>query len=549
MTTTDYPGDGTLREVREMATRGTEIGARLNGLESAVQAARGRLPDGLVDEVQATVDRAAGRLGLSAKHTVIGIAGATGSGKSSTYNALVGLELSSIGLRRPTTSWASACVWGSDGAEELLQWLGIPPRYQTMRDSLLDARHDGQAMEGVVLLDLPDHDSTEVSHHLEVDRLVELADLLVWVLDPQKYADAALHERYLAPYRTHSDVMLVLLNQIDLIPEYERPALVADVRRLLAADGLPDVKVLPVSAQRGLGMDELRREIELRVSAKRSATARVEADIRAVAARLYDDGTPRELAYDEIQRLEDAVAEAAGVESVAATVGRRTRVRATHATGWPPLTLGRLFQRDPGRHLAVDLGDDLARVGGSGVEAAPQVAPVSRELVDSAIRDLTDDASRGLPAPWAEAVGRAGADAVPGTTVKLGAGLGAVDLGADRLPGWVRTVQAVQWVLFGAAVLGAVWWLSGLVSLTDPPSLGGVSLPLVLLIAGVVLGVGIGFGCQGVVRGIARGRAAEVDDELRDVIADVVGGAVVRPVGQELSAYASFKVGLTEALS
>ena len=34
-------------------------------------------------------------------------------------------------------------------------------------------------------------------HRLEVDRLVELVDLLVWVLDPQKYADAALHDRYL----------------------------------------------------------------------------------------------------------------------------------------------------------------------------------------------------------------------------------------------------------------------------------------------------------------------------------------------------------------
>ena len=60
-------------------------------------------------------------------------------------------------------------------------------------------------MEGVVLLDLPDHDSTEVSHHLEVDRIVKLADLLVWVLDPQKYADAAVHDRYLAPLASHAE--------------------------------------------------------------------------------------------------------------------------------------------------------------------------------------------------------------------------------------------------------------------------------------------------------------------------------------------------------
>ena len=32
-----------------------------------------------------------------------------------------------------------ACVWGRDGAGELLEWLGIPPRHQTTRDSMLDS--------------------------------------------------------------------------------------------------------------------------------------------------------------------------------------------------------------------------------------------------------------------------------------------------------------------------------------------------------------------------------------------------------------------------
>ena len=154
-------------------------------------------------DADATVERVARRLGLTADHTVVAIAGATGSGKSSTFNALAGIELSSVGVRRPTTSWATACVWGKDGADELLDYLGIAPRHQIMRDSLLDLGKEDQALQGVVLLDLPDHDSTEVSHHLEVDRLIELTDLMVWVLDPQKYADAAVHDRYLAPMATH----------------------------------------------------------------------------------------------------------------------------------------------------------------------------------------------------------------------------------------------------------------------------------------------------------------------------------------------------------
>ena len=114
---------------RKLVTRGTDLGERIDGLEAAVAAGRGRLDDALLDEAATVADRAAGRLRLSAQHTVVAIAGATGSGKSSTFNALTGLELSSTGVRRPTTSWATACVWGSAGAEELLQWLGIPPQH------------------------------------------------------------------------------------------------------------------------------------------------------------------------------------------------------------------------------------------------------------------------------------------------------------------------------------------------------------------------------------------------------------------------------------
>ncbi len=267
-------------------TRGSDIGARIEALSAASSAARGRLDDAVVEQADVLAGRAADRLRLSADHTVVAIAGATGSGKSSTFNALIGLELSSVGVRRPTTSWATACVWGSQGADELLSWLSIPPRHQTRRDSLLDTRREDNALDGVVLLDLPDHDSTEVAHHLEVNRLVDLADVLVWVLDPQKYADAAIHDRYLAPLHTHAEVTVVVLNQVDTVPEDRRQSMVDDVRRLLDADGLPGVPLFPISARQGLGIDELRAEIARRVADKKSARARLDADLKQAAERL-----------------------------------------------------------------------------------------------------------------------------------------------------------------------------------------------------------------------------------------------------------------------
>ena len=39
---------------------------------------------------------------------------------------------------------------------------------------MLDQGKQDKALDGLVLLYFPDHDSTEVSHHLEVERLVAM---------------------------------------------------------------------------------------------------------------------------------------------------------------------------------------------------------------------------------------------------------------------------------------------------------------------------------------------------------------------------------------
>src|SRR5690606_26435885 len=133
-------------------------------------------------------------------------------------------------------------------------WLGVRRRH------VVDPSADPAEREpgGLILLDLPDHDSIEASHRLEVNRLVGLVDLLVWVLDPQKYADAAVHERYLRPLARHGDVTVVVLNQIDRLPPGAADACLADLRRLLAEDGLEGVRLVATSAVTGAGLPDLR---------------------------------------------------------------------------------------------------------------------------------------------------------------------------------------------------------------------------------------------------------------------------------------------------
>jgi GTPase Era involved in 16S rRNA processing len=546
-----------LEGAKRLVTRGTDIGVRVGGLEAAADASRGRLDDELVDETSQIVDRAAGRLRLSAEHTVVAIAGATGSGKSSTFNALTGLDLSSVGVRRPTTSWATACIWGQEGADELLEWLGIAPRHQTMRDSMLDSGHEDRALQGVVLLDLPDHDSTEVSHHLEVDRLVKLADLLVWVLDPQKYADAAVHDRYFAPLASHRAVIMVVLNHIDTVPEDKREAMVADVKRLLANDGLVDVPVVALSARQRIGVDELRDEIARRVATKKANRERVVADVRAAAAKL-DAATGRATAGSistaRERALDEALADAAGVPTVVDAVQASTRVRANRATGWPLVAWVSKLRPDPLKRMHLDLGSEGKQLTGRARTSVPQPTQVQRARVDTEVRALAEEAADGLAHPWEVSIRHASVSRLDDLNDRLDAALGSTDLGVAKVPVWARLVRVLQWLLILTALAGGVWLallaLQSYLQLPDlqTPQLGELPVPTLLLVGGVAVGVLLALVCRFLVAATARRRARRADARLRSAINEVSHELVIEPIQAELAAYRIAREGLDVAL-
>jgi GTP-binding protein EngB required for normal cell division len=542
---------------KKLVARGTDLGDRIQALGVACEAARGRLDDENVDRADATAQRVSKRLGLTADHTVVAIAGATGSGKSSTFNALAGVELASVGIRRPTTSWATACVWGKDGASELLEYLGIAPRHQIMRDSLLDIGSEDQALQGVVLLDLPDHDSTEVSHHLEVDRLIELTDLMVWVLDPQKYADAAVHDRYLAPLSSHWAVMMVVLNHVDEVPDDRRQTMLDDIRRLLDADGLERVPLLATSARTGEGIDALRYAIADRVRAKEVTRARLEADVRQAAQQLSDatgSGSYPELSKARIGALEDAFADAAGVPTLVEAVEAATRIRGRRATGWPVTSWISKLRPDPLKRLHLDLGKDGSELTGRRRSSMPAPTQVQRSRVDAEVRMISDQMTGSLSRPWADAVRRASLSRLPELSDRLDAALTDTQLNTERMPVWAGAVRVLQWVLLLASLAGLVW---SAVVLLDPqfgvdrpgtPDVQGFPVPVILLVGGVVLGVLLALFCRFLVAATARSRARAADRKLRSAISSVAAELVVAPVHAELAAYDTVRENLARAL-
>jgi GTP-binding protein EngB required for normal cell division len=306
-------------------TDDTTLRARTEDLAEALAVAGPRLDDATRARVQQAVDGVRERLALGVDHTVVALAGGTGSGKSSLFNKIARLGFADVGVKRPTTARVTACSW-DEGAEALLDWIGVDRERRIVQaDELEDEQ--ARALGGLVLLDLPDHDSVEPRHREVVDRVLPLVDLLVWVVDPQKYADHALHSGYLRESVGMEASMLVLLNQVDTVPPARREDLLADLGRLLEDDGLRGVPVVPVSARTGEGVAQVREILE-EVCARRSVAAGRAAGELDAAARTLLSQTPAEIPWQlgpAVERELPALVDATGLDAVAGQVGAAIR--------------------------------------------------------------------------------------------------------------------------------------------------------------------------------------------------------------------------------
>ncbi|MER7939633.1 GTPase [Streptomyces sp. NPDC094458] len=395
----DEPGP----QVEAYGLPGSPLRPRLDALRELVGLSRARLDGDTLAEAGRVLDEASARQRLSSRHTVVAIAGATGSGKSTLFNALAGVQISDTGLRRPTTSAPIACSW-TDGAAGLLDRLAIPGRLR--RRPVQGGTATDEALQGLVLVDLPDHDSAATGHREQVDRVLALVDAVIWVVDPEKYADAALHERYLRPLAGHAEVSFVVLNQIDRLSAEAADLVLDDLRRLLDEDGMavgehgePGATVMSLSAVTGAGVGDLREVLGTFVQDRTAAARRLSADVDAAAARLRPvyvaEGRPG-LGERAREQFTDRLAEAVGAAAAGQAAEREWRRNAGRACGTPWLRLWRWYEST--RQLGGGL-DLMAQV-----LAPPEEELTARQRVEQAVRKLADDAVDGLPAPWAQAV-------------------------------------------------------------------------------------------------------------------------------------------------
>ncbi len=525
-----------------------ELDRRITGLSDAATAAAGRLPDDVVARATAVVERARERRQLSDQLTVVALAGSTGAGKSTLFNSIVGDDVAGVGVLRPTTSEPQAALWElSTAADELLAWLQVSRRHQVPGPDV--------DLTDLILLDLPDHDSTHAHHRAQVDRLVARVDLMIWVVDPQKYADALVHDAYLSKFAHHADVTVVVLNQVDRLTVAEADACLRDLRRLVDADGLPTATVLATSMLSGQGTEQLAAVIADALSSRRATLSRLSADVATAADELElsaadPQGRVSAAPPADVAALTDALTEAAGASVIGTAVAESRNRAAAGAVGWPVLRWLHRLRPDPVARLRLDRpGVDPTIVRTS----IPAMDPAAGARARSAVVQYADSAAQGAPAAWLAAARQVADEACATLPDRLDQAVARAPLVNPRRPRWWAAVGALQWLLLAVAVLGGGWLLGlavlGYLQFDAPtaPKVEGIPVPTLALVVGLLGGIVVGVVSRAIARVGARRAATAARAALRSEVASVAAESVVAPVGRELATLMDFRAGLAAA--
>ena len=580
-------------------------------LKEAISYGEGRVPETVLLDAAETLERLSQRRELSTEHTVIGFFGATGSGKSTLFNAIAGQNIALSAPTRPTTSTVQAAIWEAEGSEELLDWLGIDKRVYPQTQALAaEGEADGNNKAaggaaapnavtepapglfnrirravggrgemrtrtgGLILLDMPDFDSVTTTNRDLAARMMRYVDVLVWVVDPQKYADAVIHRDFMVPLATSGAQALCVLNQADKLAPAEVPAVLASLTRLLQAEGTEAhllAAPIAVSARTGEGVDVLRDLLAQVAAAKSLSLQRTDAQLHATASQLRayagGEGTVLAGAYalEAEQKLVKACYTSSQAEQVLQAATASYRRAAGQHTGWILTRWMSRLKADPLRRLHLGQQDESkstskteksAGMLGSDSENAPELVasslpPLSaaqKAGMANAVRQYSKQMAARIDEPWKRSMKEAALSREAELPELLERDMMRIDygLGRTRAP-WV-IFNTLQWIALLSALVGVGWLtlISGMaylqIQLPPAPTPEGspVPLPTLLLLLGILLGIAsAGVGRLLTAMG-SRYYARKLRGRLQTGVEKAVQSCVVAPVQTEakrLNAY------------
>lgn len=618
MTTPEKKLENTERNAERGATPAvatSPFARSVASLKDAISYGEGRVPETVLLDAAETLERLSQRRELSTEHTVIGFFGATGSGKSTLFNAIAGQNIALSAPTRPTTSTVQAAIWEAEGSEELLDWLGIDKRVYPQTQALAaegEATEGNEATGGVaapnavtepapglfnrirraiggrgemrtrtgglILLDMPDFDSVTTTNRDLAARMMRYVDVLVWVVDPQKYADAVIHRDFMVPLAASGAQALCVLNQADKLAPAEVPAVLTSLTRLLQAEGTEAHLLsapIAVSARTGEGIDVLRDLLAQVAAAKSLSLQRTDAQLHATASQLRTyaggEGTVLAGAYalEAEQKLVKACYTSSQAEQVLEAATASYRRAAGQHTGWILTRWMSRLKADPLRRLHLGQQDETksaskteksAGMLGSDSENAPELVasslpPLSaaqKAGMANAVRQYSKQMAARIDEPWKRSMKEAALSREAELPELLERDMVRIDygLGRTRAP-WV-IFNALQWIALMSALVGVGWLtlISGMaylqIQLPPAPTPEGspVPLPTLLLLLGVLLGIAsAGVGRLLTAMG-SRYYARKLRGRLQTGVEKAVQSCVVAPVQQEAKRLTSYRKAL-----
>ena len=618
MTTPEKKLENTERNAERGATPAvatSPFARSVASLKDAISYGEGRVPETVLLDAAETLERLSQRRELSTEHTVIGFFGATGSGKSTLFNAIAGQNIALSAPTRPTTSTVQAAIWEAEGSEELLDWLGIDKRVYPQTQALAA---EGEATEGnkatggvaapntvtepapglfnrirravggrgemrtrtggLILLDMPDFDSVTTANRDLAARMMRYVDVLVWVVDPQKYADAVIHRDFMVPLAASGAQALCVLNQADKLAPAEVPAVLASLTRLLQAEGTEAhllAAPIAVSARTGEGVDVLRDLLAQVAAAKSLSLQRTDAQLHATASQLRTyaggEGTVLAGAYtlDAEQKLVKACYASSQAEQVLQAATASYRRAAGQRTGWILTRWMSRLKADPLRRLHLGLQEETksaskteksAGMLGSDSENAPELVasslpPLSaaqKAGMANAVRQYSKQMAARIDEPWKRSMKEAALSREAELPELLERDMVRIDYGLGRIRApWV-IFNALQWIALLSALVGVGWLtlISGMaylqIQLPPAPTPEGspVPLPTLLLLLGILLGIAsAGVGRLLTAMG-SRYYSRKLRGRLQTGVEKAVQSCVVAPVQQEAKRLTSYRKAL-----
>ncbi|MFI7034644.1 dynamin family protein [Microbispora rosea] len=188
------------------------------------------------------------RVHMSTAPALIVVAGSTGAGKSTIVNSLAGGKVSATGVRRPTTA-TPVIVCHPDDHEWYargdllggLSRLDEPTRDAPPGSVVLTS--SPSLPRGLALLDTPDIDSVVEEHHEIAHRMLDAADLWVFVTTASRYADAPSWGLLRRAKERGARLVIVLSR----VPHRSREVVVKHFGRMLKEYGLGEVECFVIN--------------------------------------------------------------------------------------------------------------------------------------------------------------------------------------------------------------------------------------------------------------------------------------------------------------